>query len=248
MKFLTTLTVATLLVASTTPVVHGDESISVQGRVTYQGKVPPIRKLVISKDPELCGHGYREIEDVKVDEQGNLTDVVVFLDSTEMEFTWNHPTEGYTLNQEGCRFEPYIQIFPKDFRAKLRIVNSDPTLHNVRISQILGRVKPTLLNLAQPSGMAPKEKALRTKKGSNIIEIKCDAHDFMEGWMFASDNPFCTLVGKDGRYHINEVPPGEYIFKAWHPYLGTIAQKAVAVTEGKIVELNFEFLEKGSNE
>jgi hypothetical protein len=235
-----------LVTLTAVPAAHGDEVVSVGGRVTYTGTVPAVRKLLISKDPELCGHGYREIQDIKVDEAGHLSEVVVYLDSTELEFTWEHPEEGYTLNQKGCRFEPNIQIFPKDFRAKLRIVNSDPTLHNVRISQILGRVKPTLLNLAQPEGMAPKEKALRTKKGSNAIEIKCDAHDFMEGWMFAADNPYCALVKTDGTYQIANVPAGEYTFKAWHPHLGTISEKAVVISDGKMVELNFEFSAEGS--
>jgi hypothetical protein len=227
------------------PKASGEADTAIRGRVVFEGKVPAARKLIINKDPDLCGHGYREIEDVRVDENGGLRDVVVYLDSDKLTFTWNHPEEGYTLNQEGCRFVPYVQIFPKDTKARLRIVNSDPTLHNVRISQILGRVKPTLLNLAQPSGMKPREKALRWKKGSNIVEIRCDAHDFMEGWMFAADNPYCTLVTEDGGYIIAGLPAGEHTFKAWHPYLGTLSHTATVV-DGKPVELNFTFTEKVS--
>lgn len=233
------------MVLFSAPEVYGEVSTSIQGRVIFEGKVPAVRKLLISKDPDLCGHGYREIQDVRVDENGGLRDVVVYLDSDKLEFAWNHPEEGYTLNQKGCRFEPFVQIFPKDTKARLRIVNSDPTLHNVRISQILGRVKPTLLNIAQPSGMKPKEKALRWKKGSNIVEIKCDAHDFMEGWMFAADNPYCAMVSNDGAYTISGLPAGEHTFKAWHPFLGTLSQ-TVMIEDGKAVELNFTFTEKVS--
>lgn len=239
-----------LLIAGTTfPMVvseaYGDTTTSIRGSVAFEGTVPTVRKLIINKDPELCGHGYREIEDVRVNEKSGLRDVVVYLDSDELEFTWNHPEEGYTLNQEGCRFLPFVQIFPKDTKARLNIVNSDPTLHNVRITQVLGRVKPTLLNLAQPSGMAPKKKALRMKKGSTIVEIKCDAHDFMEGWIFAADNPFCALVTEDGSYSIDGLPAGEHTFKAWHPFLGTLSQTAT-VEDGKSVTLNFTFTEKVS--
>lgn len=240
-----TLTLGIALSLLSTVATSSEATATLRGRVAFEGAVPRIRKLIINKDPELCGHGYREIQDITVDDKGGLSDVVVFLDSDKLEFTWNHPEEGYTLNQEGCRFVPFIQIFPKDMKARLNIVNSDPTLHNVRITQVLGRVKPTLLNLAQPSGMAPKKKALRMKKGSNIIQIQCDAHDFMEGWMFAADNPYCTLVAKDGSYSLADLPAGEHTFKAWHPHLGTQSQ-TVTIEEGKPVELNFTFTPKAA--
>ena len=212
----------------------------VQGRVTFEGLVPPAKKELISKDVEHCGHGYRETQEVRVDAQLGLQDVVIFLDAQDLDFTWEHPEEGYTLNQEGCRFDPLVQIFPKDRANRLTLVNSDPLLHNVRIDQVIGRTRPTLLNLSQPAGTSPKSKSLHIKPDSNIIEVSCDVHSFMKGWMFAADNPYCALVDEKGSYSISKLPIGEHTFKAWHPYLGMQETKAT-IEEGKPVELNFVF-------
>ena len=227
----------TLLLALVAPS-HADTLL--QGRVTFEGTVPPIRKELISKDVEHCGHGYRETQEVRVDATQGLRDVVVYLDAQDLEFTWKHPDSGYALTQIGCRFEPLIQIFPKDTATRLKLINSDPLLHNVRIDQVIGRVKPTLLNLSQPAGQAPKSKALRIKPGSNIIEISCDVHSFMKGWMFAADNPYCILVNEDGTYTLPDLPPGKHVFTAWHPYLGTVDHIAT-VEDGKPLTLNFTF-------
>jgi len=214
-----------------------------RGHITFQGKVPAPKKELVSKDVEHCGHGYRETQEVRIDNQQGLQDVVIYLDSTELEFNWTHPQKGYSLTQQGCRFEPLIQIYPKDPKVRLKVINNDPLLHNVRIDQLIDRLRPTLLNLSQPEGQAPKSKGLRIKPGSNIIEISCDVHSFMKGWMFAADNPYCTLVDEHGAYTIKNLPTGEHTFKAWHPYLGT--QEAVATIEdGKPITLNFTFEKK----
>lgn len=239
MKHLKRYCMLLVLLAST---VHADTLL--QGRITFEGVVPPSKKELITKDVEHCGHGYRETQEVRVDAARGLSDVVVYLDAQDVETEWNHPEGGYAINQVGCRFEPLVQIFPKDRASRLTITNSDPLLHNIRIDQIIGRVRPTLLNLSQSAGTPPKSKALRIKPGSHIIEINCDVHSFMKGWIFAADNPHCALVNEDGSYSIPKLPAGEYTFKAWHPYLGTLEQ-TVTLENGKPFTLDFVFKKEG---
>lgn len=210
------------------------------GRVVYLGETPPGQRRIVTKDPDVCGHATRLYERVRVGEDGALQDAVVYLDSTEIDTPWRHPEEGYVLTQKGCTFSPHVMIYPKDKKVRLHIVNADALLHNVRIFQVLGRVKSTLLNLSQPDGMPPKDKALRFKEGSNTVGIKCDVHDFMEAYIFAADNPFCTLVSQDGTFTLEGLPPGEHEIVAWHPHLGEKRQ-TVTITEGETEQLHFEF-------
>lgn len=210
------------------------------GKVTFEGKPPPAQVRAVNKDPEACGHDARDFYRVRVDEDGALQDVVIYLDSQAPDVTWEHPSEGYVLNQKGCTFDPYILLYSKDRAAKLILANADPAMHNVRISQIIGRVNSTLLNMSIPKDTPPKAKTLRINKASKVLWVKCDAHDFMEAWIFAADNPYCVLVGEDGTYELPDLPPGDHVISAWHPFLG-IRSAEITVTKGQQIVLDFQF-------
>lgn len=214
------------------------------GKVTFAGEAPAPLQFAINKDIDVCGHGMRDRADVQVDPSGGLTDVVVYLATEGLTPEWSHPEEGYTLNQEGCYFEPHILVFPNDRSLKLKIVNSDPVLHNVHVYQVIGRSKPTVFNLAQPSGAPPMDKRIRARKGSNVLEVKCDAHDFMQSWIFVAENPYYTTVGEAGAFELTDLPAGEHVVKAWHPYLGTL-EKTIEVEPGQRAQVDFEFTSKG---
>lgn len=210
------------------------------GKITFEGKPPRAQVRGVTRDPEVCGHEAREFYKVRVDESGALQDVVIYLDSKTSDMTWEHPPEGYVLDQNRCTFEPYIMLYSKDRAAKLTIANSDPATHNVRISQIIGRVHHTVLNISMSKDTPPKTKTLRLKETSNILQIKCDVHDFMEAWIFAADNPCRVLVGEDGTYELRGLPPGDHVISAWHPYLGTRSTE-ITVRDGQELTLDFRF-------
>jgi hypothetical protein len=75
---------------------------------------------------------------------------------------------------------------------------------------------------------------------SNYIAINCEAHNFMFGFMMALEHPYGVVVGEDGTYSIDGVPPGDYVLNAWHPRLG-LQSTDVTVTEGGTAEAAFEF-------
>ena len=104
-------------------------------------------------------------------------------------------------------------------------------------AEVLGRAKRGLFNISQPQATAPVERQLIVSKRSNVIELKCDAHEFMIGWVFMADNPYCMLVGEDGRYSLSDLPPGEHTFKAWHHYLGTL-KETIQVTKGQVLSVD----------
>lgn len=218
---------------------------NVTGRAIYSGPEPRAVSRAVNKDPEVCGHEPRPFFEVRLGEDQGLRDVVVILEDFEGEVRWNHPEGGYVLEQKGCNFEPYLMVFPRDPRARLKIVNSDATLHNVRISQLIGRAKATLLNLSQPEGAPIKERPLRLRSPEPVIELKCDAHDFMQGWMYVADHPYYTIVDDDGAFTLPDLPPGEHTLRAWHPYLGTVTE-TVQVTEGAAVTVDFSFAAKST--
>ena len=52
------------------------------------------------------------------------------------------------------------------------------------------------------------------------------------------DNPFFTTPGRDGRYRIDGIPPGEYTILAWHER-AKLSRKTIHIEAGKAAVLNF---------
>lgn len=218
-----------------TPVTEGG---SVAGRVTFKGTPPANRRILITKDFELCGKGEREIPEVVLSEKGGLQETVVYIDKIQKGKAWGNPEGGeYLLNQKGCRFIPYLQIVPKN--QTLIIQNSDPVLHNIHVRELIGRARRTLFNFGQPKQGQRVPKEISPIRSSEI-KTECEAHDFMHGWMFAAESPYYSVTKADGSFKIDQVPPGSYSVKAWHPVLGTKTGQITVSPKGE-AQVNFEF-------
>jgi len=218
---------------------------SVKGKLTFSGDLPEsaIEKIAIEKNPEHCGTGYREI--VWIDVKGDaLRGAFVFIDKIKEGKKWPAPKGGkQIIDQKGCRFLPWAQVVR---RGPITIRNSDPVLHNINMREMIGvergrPVKRTMFNFGQPD-KGDIDKELKPRR-SSFLSLNCEAHNFMFGFMMAPEHPYAVVVGDDGSYVLDNVPPGDYVLKAWHPKLGVQKQK-VTVTAGGSVEANFEFKTK----
>ena len=65
-------------------VVTVENGAVLQGRVTFGGDVPAPKRLLVTKDEEVCGFGYRERSDVSVVVDGGLLGVVVAIEGFEL--------------------------------------------------------------------------------------------------------------------------------------------------------------------
>lgn len=209
---------------------------TITGKVTFKGKDPVPQVYAITKDPEVCGTGNREIDVVRVND-GALTDVVVYLDKVKSGKAFPEADAAGELDQQGCEFMPYLQVMHNGKELAAR--NSDPVLHNIHTYEIIGRAKKTVINVSQPEEGSVTRKTIKLKRGV-AMKVECDAHDFMHGFVFVAKNPYYAVVAEDGTFSIDGVPPGKYTLKAFH---GTLKdQKAkVTVEAGKPVTVDFEF-------
>ena len=71
-----------------------------------------------------------------------------------------------------------------------------------------------------------------------IVRVFCDIHSHMNAFILVFGHPFFATTDADGRYHIDNVPPGTYSVVAWNEGTSTEA-KSVAVPDGGAAELNF---------
>jgi hypothetical protein len=203
---------------------------TIAGAVRFEGAVPAPERLIIGKDNEVCGDGKALRHQVKVGSDGALAQVVVFLDKVERGKPW--PVSApVTIDQVRCSFDPFLQVVQRG--AAVRIVNSDPVLHNIHSFEVIGRARRTLFNIAQPAKGQADVRTIAPTRG-NVVELSCDAHNWMTGWIYVMDHPYYALAGADGRFAIADVPPGAYKLVAWHPVLGARSQDVVVSDRGAV--------------
>ena len=216
---------------------------SVKGKLTFEGALPDdaVERILITKNPDVCGTGEREVVWVDV-KDGALRGAFVFIDKIKEGKKWAEPEDGkYLVDQKGCRFRPWAQVIRP---GVLFIRNSDQGVaHNMLTRNVFygrkGRKKQmTLFNFQQPE-VGDIEKKVKPKRGP-LLATNCEVHNFMFGFMMAPGHPYAVVVGDDGSFSIDNIPPGAYKVKAWHPRFG-IKETKLTVPGGGAVDANFVF-------
>jgi hypothetical protein len=200
---------------------------SIEGTVVYNGTVAT-KKIIPTKDVQTCG-GAREEPLIRVNADKAVESAVVYLEAVAKGKDW--PEKGKTpqLNNHDCRFEPDVQVIPA---GPLDVVNSDPVLHNTH--GYYG--KRTAFNMALPNqGQTIPTELPR----AGTVRVDCDAHGWMEGWIYVVDNPYYTITGADGKFTITDVPPGDYKLVAVQPFTGPV-EMPVTVKGGESTKLDIE--------
>jgi len=238
--------VATESLAAKYKVVEVKNGGMISGKLTFKGALPndAIEQIAITKNPDVCGTGNREVVWVDV-KDGALRGAFVFIDKIKAGKKWPKPKAGkYLINQKGCRFHPWAQVIQP---GPITIRNSDQgVLHNINSREMIGvekgrSVKRTMFNFGQPKMGDIREK-LKPRR-SPYISINCEAHNFMFGFILAPKHPYAAVVGEDGSFTITGVPPGKYRLKAWHPRFG-VKKAKITVTAGGTVTQDFSFSAK----
>lgn len=203
----------------------------IEGKVTFQGTVP-IRKIIPTKDREVCG-GPRDEPQVRVGAGKGVQDAVVYLKEVPKGKPWGAADKVPVLDQEHCIFKPAVQVIRP---GKLEVANSDPVLHNTH--GFYGQ--RTAFNLALP------EKGVRITRElprPGLVRVECDAHGWMLAHIYVADSPYYALTGEDGSFRIDDIPPGNYTLVASQHYTGD-TETPVTVTGGQTAKLTIELKKK----
>ncbi|HTP41433.1 MAG TPA: carboxypeptidase-like regulatory domain-containing protein [Nitrospiria bacterium] len=231
----------------------------IQGTITFNGTPPPPKIFDLTKfpQPRFCGEvdndggGHRVFKDVTVN-NGRLQDVIVYL----QDITRGKPFHfnGTDVTIDHCRFlvqgGPSTMIGVVMNGGVIRILNedADPTdphsitgvLHNPHGYEVKGHSSSTLFNKPIPSkGQLLTETIYLHNPGSTML-LQGDQNNYMNAFFYPVENPYYAIVGPDGTYVIDQVPPGKYNLIAWHPTLGT-QEKEIEVGVSGTVTVNFEF-------
>lgn len=208
---------------------------TINGTVTYEGKVPALKPLAMDADPSCAKkHSEPVPNEALVLGSGNTMGNVIVrvVSGLPAGKTWPAPKEPVTLNQIGCQYQPHVMGIMVG--QPYKILNSDGILHNVHA---LPKINPAF-NKAMPPTV--KEAETTFSKEEAFFQIKCDVHPWMSAFMGVFAHPFFAVTGPDGKFAITGLDPGTYEIEAWHEKLGT--QKAsvtVAANETKSTAFTF---------
>jgi hypothetical protein len=119
------------------------------------------------------------------------------------------PAAPAVLDQKGCLYKPHVMGMVVG--QTLKVLNSDSTLHNVKL---ISANTSECFNRLFPQGMAPMTQKMNVP--GVMKKISCDVHSWMNSYVGVLPHPFFAVSDTSGRYQIKGIPPGEYTLELWH--------------------------------
>ena len=111
------------------------------------------------------------------------------------------------VDQVDKQFVPYVKaVF---LGSKVRFPNSDHIRHQV---YSFSPAKKFELPLYAGTDAPP---VVFDKPG--VVVLGCNIHDWMVGYIYVSETPFFAKTEAAGKATIDDLPPGEYTVRVWHP-------------------------------
>jgi plastocyanin len=203
---------------------------TINGTVKFDGPAPKASKIDMSQDPGC--KGMNEAENVVVN-GGDLANVFVYVKDGLGNRTFDVPKDPVVLDQSGCKYHPHILGVMAG--QTVQIKNDDPTTHNIHPTPKDNRE----WNESQPPSSPAIEKSFAREE--IMLPVKCNQHPWMKMYINVVKTPFYAVTGKDGKYEIKGLPPGDYTIAFVQEKLGEQDQKVtVAAKDTKTVDQSFK--------
>lgn len=203
---------------------------TIAGVVRLAGPVPKPTLLEVSKDLEVCGAHPIYDQSLVVAKDGGIRFAVVTITDIQKGEPLR-PEAAVKFDQAGCEYRPHVAAFPAG--STVEILNSDGILHNIHTESTINPV----IDMAQPGF---KKTITVTIAKPEVIKVTCDAHNWMVGWWYVTQNPYYAVTDASGHFTVANVPPGTYALQVWQETLGTLSHK-ITVKPSATTTANFTF-------
>lgn len=178
----------------------------------------PIRKLTVSVSGRISGGGAL-----------GPGGTVVLLHRSDGPTPRPRLSKGRAVIQRGKAFVPRVLAVPVGSTVEFR--NEDEIYHNV-----FSLTRTAEFDLGLYEKGLTKE---RTFDKAGPVQLLCNIHSSMQGWVYAVDTPWYTQADGGGAFSIKGVPPGEYVLQAWHEAASAPTKRVITVgPEGAVVNLD----------
>ncbi len=216
---------------------------TVQGKVTFKGNTPEPKQFELRRYPDrvFCGalsngDGYRQFKEVTLGEGGGLKDVVIVVEGVQHGKPFLAADTQVEANV--CQFLPYVTVVGE--KRHLTVTNLDPVSHDIQGYTYDQSGVDIVLHRTSLKATGTTD-TVHLVKGRKVFTMQCGVHPYMQNWGYAVDNPYYAITDSEGGFTIDEVPPGSYRIKAWHPTLGEQEHTVVVEPNGSVqFDVQFE--------
>jgi len=133
---------------------------------------------------------------------------VVFLESREAQAAVK-PLQGAEIAQVNKQFDPQVRVVTVG--SSVSFPNHDTVRHQVY------SFSPTKTFELKLYAGATANPVVFDKPG--IAVLGCNIHDKMVAWVVVVDTPYFGRSGADGKFQLDNIPPGNYHLRIWHTNL-----------------------------
>ena len=133
------------------------------------------------------------------------------------------------IDQRNERFVPHVLAIVAG--TTVDFPNSDLTYHNV-----FSLSKPKPFDLGRYA--AGRSKSVRFDR-PGIVRVFCDIHSHMSAFILVFSHRYFAVTDDEGRYRLENVPPGAYNVIAWNESVPPETRRVVVGEGGADVEVNF---------
>jgi len=194
---------------------------SVSGTVRWEGpepQIPDFRVVANRKDPgdvlaNLAGTMHPNPHRPKVGKGGGIADAFVWLEGIDPK------SSEWKGEETRVEFEPKGLVVVQGDRVgskgvvkrgdKIEISNRDERYHALKVRGA------NFFQIPLPKRNVPTRKVLAEP---GITELGCGGGFYwLRAYLYVTDHPFAVLTDDQGRFRIQDVPPGKYHVAAWLP-------------------------------
>ena len=161
--------------------------------------VVPVKKIIPTKDTEVCG-GPRDEAEIRVGQDKGVQDAIVYLKGVTKGKAWGPPDAAPVLDNKACRFVPADPGHAAPARSRSTTRTRSCTTPTASMGAARHSTSPS------PSA---GDKVTRDLPRPGMVRVECDAHGWMLAHVFVADNPYYAMTGEDGSFSIADIPPGQ---------------------------------------
>ncbi len=160
---------------------------------------------------------------------------VVYLETAPRGAFEGREGERARMDQRDETFVPHVLAITVG--TTVDFPNSDHTYHNVFS---LSKTRPFDLG-RYASGHF---KSVRFDR-PGIVRVFCDIHSHMSAFILVFGHRYYAVTDEDGRYRIDDVPPGTYTVVVWNELTPQLSKQVTVPGDGGTVELDFTLGQDG---